>query len=89
MQHTQLCTYMYLHCIDDLTGGVILNAVGAVHSAVTDRAVPAIATEYHLLSPQTLQVLLLLLPPYIAYGLVEALHLMPVEFRWRTATSIN
>ena len=80
---------MHLHRIDDLTGGVILNAVGAVHSAVTDRAVPAIATEYHLLSPQTLQVLLLFLPPYITYGLVEVLYLVPVECRWRSNSDIH
>ena len=85
----QKYTYMCLHRIDDLAGGVILNAVGAVHSAMTDRGVPAIATDNHLLSPQTLQVLLLLLPPYIAHGLVEVLHLMPVECRWHPNSDIH
>ena len=80
---------MHLQTIDDLAGGVILSVVGAVHSAMTNCAAPAIATEYHLLSPQNLQVLLLLLLPYITYDLVEVRHLMPVECCLRPNSDIH
>ena len=80
---------MHLHCVDDLVGRAIPNAIGAAHSAMTDRAVPAIATENCFLSPQTLQVLLLLLSSYIKYGLVEVLHLMSVECRSPSSRDIH
>ena len=81
---------MHLLHMHQFTGGGILDAVGAVKSTVANRAVSTVTAKYKfLLTSETLQVLLLLLPPHITYGLVEVCNLMPVESRWRSNSNFH
>ena len=53
----------------------------AVKCAVVNRAVSTVAAKY--------EVLLLLLPPYITYDLVEVCNLMPVERCWCLKSNLH